>query len=77
MFTTPALRPWYAGLRKPSWNPPNWLFAPVWTILYILMGIAAWLVWRKVGIGGQAMQAFATQLILNIAWSAIFFKFKS
>ncbi|HEY6104246.1 MAG TPA: TspO/MBR family protein, partial [bacterium] len=74
-FTTPALDGWYADLRKPTWNPPNWIFAPVWSALYLMMAIAAWLVWRKGGFGasGGAMTLFAAQLILNVAWSALFF----
>ena len=51
VFTTPAVAPggWYEALSKPPWTPPKWLFAPVWSTLYLLMGIAAWLVWRKAG----------------------------
>ncbi len=66
---------WYAALSKPAWNPPNWLFAPVWGILYLLIAIAAWLVWRKGGLTGAAVPLglFALQLILNAAWSWIFF----
>lgn len=74
-FTTPALDSWYASLRKPAWNPPNWVFGPVWSALYLLMATAAWLVWRVGGIRarGGAMGLFAVQLILNVAWSALFF----
>jgi tryptophan-rich sensory protein len=74
-FTTPALDSWYADLRKPPWNPPNWVFAPVWTTLYLLMAVAAWLVWRKAGFaaGRVALALFAVQLVLNVAWSALFF----
>lgn len=66
---------WYAGLRKPSWNPPSWVFAPVWTALYTLMGIAAWLIWRRGGwkVNRLALTAFLTQLVLNAAWSWLFF----
>jgi tryptophan-rich sensory protein len=66
---------WYAGLTKPAWNPPNWLFAPVWTALYLLMAIAAWLVWRESGFSGAAvpLAVFVLQLILNAGWSWIFF----
>jgi tryptophan-rich sensory protein len=66
---------WYVTLEKPSWNPPNWIFGPVWTCLYIAMAIAAWLVWRKEGIAGARAQLllFAGQLILNAAWSFLFF----
>ena len=72
-----ALRPWYASLSKPSWTPPNWLFGPVWTILFIAMAIAAWLVWRKVGLTAAPMQLFLLQLLLNVAWSALFFRLRS
>jgi translocator protein len=66
---------WYARLTKPSWNPPNWLFGPVWTVLYILMASAAWLVWRKYGIAGALLPLafFVLQLALNSAWSWLFF----
>ena len=73
----PALRPWYANLSKPSRTPPNWLFGPVWTILYIAMAIAAWLVWRKAGLTAVPMQLFLLQLLLNVAWSAVFFRLRS
>ena len=77
LWTTPALYPWYASLSKPSWTPPNWLFGPVWTILYVAMAIAAWLVWRKVGLTAVPMQLFLLQLLLNVAWSAVFFRLRS
>ena len=77
LLTTPALRPWYEGLRKPRWNPPNWLFGPVWTVLYLAMAIAAWLVWRKAGLTAAPMKLFLTQLVLNVAWSALFFRLRS
>ncbi len=66
---------WYAGLAKPSWNPPSSVFAPVWSTLYMLMGLAAWLVWRQVGVRGApvAMGLFALQLVLNALWSYLFF----
>lgn len=77
LLTTAALRPWYADLRKPSWTPPNWLFGLVWTILFLAMAIAAWLVWRKVGLTAAPMQLFLLQLLLNVAWSALFFGLRS
>ena len=77
LLTTPALGPWYAGLSKPRWTPPNWLFGPVWTILFIAMAIAAWLVWRKVGLTAAPMQLFLVQLLLNVAWSVLFFRLRS
>jgi len=66
---------WYAGLAKPAWNPPNWLFGPVWTVLYILMAVAAWLVWRRQGLAGAALPllVFVVQLVLNAMWSWLFF----
>ena len=66
---------WYDSIQKPSWNPPSWVFGPVWSLLYTLMGIAAWLVWKEVGFKNAkiAMVLFFTQLILNGLWSHIFF----
>jgi benzodiazapine receptor len=66
---------WYAALAKPSWNPPNAIFGPVWTVLYVLMGVAAWLVWRRAGFGGAgaALGLFIVQLVLNALWSYLFF----
>lgn len=63
---------WYALMQKPAWTPPDWVFAPVWTTLYVLMGIAAWLVWLERGWHG-AHWLFAGQLVLNAAWSWLFF----
>jgi benzodiazapine receptor len=73
LFTTPEIPTWYAGLNKPSFTPPDWLFAPVWTSLYIAMAFAAWRVWKKTGLRSPEMVAFGAQLALNIAWSGIFF----
>ncbi len=70
--TIPNIPAWYAGLAKPAFNPPNWLFGPVWTALYISMGIAAWLVWRT-GPAKAALGLFALQLAFNAAWSPLFF----
>lgn len=66
---------WYEQLAKPSWRPPNRLFAPVWTVLYLIIAISGWLVWRKAGFVGAALPlaAYSVQLILNAAWSPIFF----
>ncbi|MDP2897147.1 MAG: TspO/MBR family protein [bacterium] len=66
---------WYEQLAKPSWTPPNWLFAPVWTFLYLAMGVAAWLVWQRVGWRKSrlALLFFIVQLILNAVWSWVFF----
>ncbi len=73
--TTPEIEGWYKTLVKPSWNPPDYVFGPVWTTLYVLMAIAAWLVWRPAGFTAAAapLTLFAAQLALNIAWSWIFF----
>ena len=67
--------PWYASLNKPSWTPPGWVFAPVWTTLYAAMGVAAWLVWREGGWRQQRLPliVFLVQLTLNFAWSLVFF----
>lgn len=77
LFTTPQIPTWYASLNHPSIAPPNYLFAPVWTTLYILMAFAAWRVWKKTGTRSVEMAAFALQLILNFAWSAVFFALHS
>ena len=73
--TRHSVRTWYPTLRKPKGTPPSWVFGPVWTTLYIVMAIAAWLVWREVGweIGKHALVMFFGQLALNVAWSGIFF----
>jgi len=75
LFTTPSIGGWYVTLSKPPWTPPNWLFGPVWTVLYLCMAIAAWLVWRMAGVSGGmlALTLFGLQLVLNVCWSAIFF----
>jgi tryptophan-rich sensory protein len=66
---------WYAGLDKPSWNPPGWIFGPAWTLLYTLMAIAACLVWRRGGFTLQRgpLALYLLQLALNAAWSPLFF----
>jgi tryptophan-rich sensory protein len=71
LVTVPNIPSWYEGLHKPSFNPPNGVFAPVWTALYVLMAIAAWRVWRKAG--PRPLGLYALQLALNGAWSFIFF----
>ncbi|MCL5666292.1 MAG: tryptophan-rich sensory protein [Patescibacteria group bacterium] len=83
VFTTAAIPSWYAGLTKPALTPPSWVFAPVWTLLYALMGVALFLVWKKhsynLGIIGMknawawALAAFFFQLALNVLWSYLFF----
>ncbi|HNU87138.1 MAG TPA: tryptophan-rich sensory protein [Ferruginibacter sp.] len=76
-FTSSGVNGWYATASKPWFNPPNWIFAPVWTALYILMGIALYLVWKSgadIRLKQTAIILFAVQLILNFFWSFIFFK---
>ena len=74
MFTTRNIKGWYRGLRKPSWNPPDWAFGPVWSILYALMAVSVWLVWDKDGSSAFIpISIFAIQLVLNVAWSWLFF----
>jgi translocator protein len=63
---------WYAGLAKPAFNPPAWVFGPAWTTLYILIAVAGWRVWRREP-GGWAMMLWWAQLCLNFAWSPVFF----
>jgi translocator protein len=66
---------WYERLTKPTWRLPNWLFAPVWTVLYLTIAISGWLVWREAGFAGAALPLaiYALQLVLNAAWTPIFF----
>lgn len=75
LFTSPAVKSWYTQINRPSWNPPAWLFAPVWTTLFILMGIAFYLIWsKKEGIQKKmAQKIYGVQLVLNILWSVFFF----
>ena len=72
-FFTPG--DWYAALRKPAWNPPNWIFGPVWSVLYIMMAVSAWLVWRRGGFrsNSRPLAFFQIQLLLNAVWSWLFF----
>jgi translocator protein len=66
---------WYERLAKPAWRPPNWLFAPVWTVIYLTIAVSGWLVWRKSGFVGAALPLaiYLLQLVLNAAWTPIFF----
>ena len=80
LFTFKAIPTWYAGLKKPPYTPPNWAFGPVWTTLYILMGISVFLVWQKGLATSGVMLAFTlfwVQLAFNALWSVIFFGRKS
>lgn len=76
IFTTPSIAGWYAGISKPAFNPPAWVFGPVWSTLFVLMGIAAFLIWEK-GLERRdvkiALSIFIGQLVLNTLWSIIFF----
>lgn len=71
--TVPNIASWYSGLAKPSFNPPNGIFAPVWTALYVLIAVAAWRVWRVAGWWAKGLALWLIQLALNFAWSFIFF----
>jgi len=75
VFTTGSIPVWYAKLNKPFWTPPNWVFGPVWSALYLMMAFAVWLVWRQAGLAAAALPItlFALQLVLNLAWSGLFF----
>ncbi|SHE69682.1 TspO and MBR related proteins [Arenibacter palladensis] len=78
--TQSSVNDWYLELNKPSFNPPNWIFAPVWTVLYIMMGVAAGIVWAKgfyhIWVK-TALYHFGIQLLFNALWSIIFFGFKN
>lgn len=75
VFTDSSVGSWYRTLDKPAFNPPSWVFGPVWTVLYALMAVAAWRVWRAYGFSGApaALALFGVQLALNVGWSALFF----
>jgi tryptophan-rich sensory protein len=75
IFTSSSVKTWYLTINKPSFNPPNWLFAPVWTVLFLLMAISLFLIWRKNYKSGIII--FFIQLFFNILWSAMFFGLKS
>ena len=84
IFTTDSVETWYQMIEKPWFTPPSWLFGPVWTVLYVLMGISLYLVWRKTkidrsehGTRPAVFAAFGTQLGLNVLWSFLFFGLKS
>lgn len=73
--TAQSVGTWYQGLAKPPFNPPDWVFAPVWTTLYVLIAVAAWRVWRRRGLSGARIEfgVYAAQLALNLGWSFVFF----
>jgi tryptophan-rich sensory protein len=77
LFTRPEISGWYQKINKPAWQPPNWVFGPVWTVLYFLMGVAFYLVWKSPAPVKQkrmAMTLWIIQLVFNFFWSFIFFK---
>ncbi|MBS0517715.1 MAG: tryptophan-rich sensory protein [Proteobacteria bacterium] len=78
-ITAGSVNSWYPTLNKPSFNPPNWVFAPVWTTLYVLMAIAAWRIWRSASwpAAWPALLLFAVQLVVNLGWSFTFFGLRS
>jgi len=75
MATSSSVGTWYQTLAKPPFNPPDWVFAPVWTALYVLIAVAGWRVWRKIGAGDSRMPllVYGLQLALNLGWSVLFF----
>jgi translocator protein len=76
LFTINGVEGWYQTIAKPAWNPPNWIFGPVWTTLYMMMGISLYLVWKSDAseiLKKTAITLFAIQLVLNFCWSIIFF----
>lgn len=78
LATSIGMGSWYQTLPKPFWTPPDWVFGPVWTVLYAMMGIAAWLVWRQAGLRGAAvgLGLFFVQLVVNVLWPVLFFAFQ-
>jgi len=80
LFTGQSVGTWYPALQKPFFTPPGWIFGPVWTILYLMMGVSFYSVWNKEPSGVQvrpALALFGVQLLLNVAWSAVFFGMQS
>jgi len=75
VFTHRSIKTWYLTIKKPSWNPPGKVFAPVWTVLYLMMAVAGWIVWERLSQKGVSvpMVLFFIQLVLNTVWSAVFF----
>ncbi|MEZ6097060.1 MAG: TspO/MBR family protein [Pirellulaceae bacterium] len=76
--TASSVTGWYQELNKPTWNPPNWIFGPVWTVLYALMAISAWRVWKSGSFAETrfALSVFSVHLIVNMLWSIMFFGWK-
>lgn len=75
--TQPSIDSWYRTIAKPDWTPPDWVFGPVWTVLYIMMAVAAWLVWKTGDRVRPAMALFGVQLAFNLLWSLLFFGARS
>lgn len=77
-ITATSVDTWYQALEKPPFNPPDWVFAPVWTLIYLLMAVAGWRIWRTPASAarGNALLLFAVQLVLNLVWSLVFFGFQ-
>lgn len=73
-LTRDEIKGWYAGIKKPSWNPPNWLFGPAWSFFYTSMGVASWVVVRQKGNRAVPLTLYGAQLALNLAWTPLFFK---
>eukprot|EP00878_Enallax_costatus_P001014 GHUV01001148.1.p1 GENE.GHUV01001148.1~~GHUV01001148.1.p1 ORF type:complete len:240 (+),score=101.06 GHUV01001148.1:96-815(+) len=74
LLTNHQIKGWYAGLKKPKWNPPNWLFGPAWSLLYTSMGVASWFVLQQKGKRGVPLALYGAQLALNLAWTPLFFQ---
>ncbi|MDZ7338566.1 MAG: tryptophan-rich sensory protein, partial [candidate division KSB1 bacterium] len=77
VFTRSAVQNWYPTLAKPVFTPPSWLFGPVWTVLYVLMGIAIAMIWHKSPGSNAATALFLVQLVFNVLWSLFFFGLRS
>jgi translocator protein len=79
IFTRPSVGSWYLTLHKPPWTPPSWLFGPVWTVLYFMIGLSGWLVWqcKDDRVRSRALLVFVIQLMLNLTWSYVFFAIRS
>jgi tryptophan-rich sensory protein len=75
--TQPSIDSWYRLIAKPWWTPPDWVFGPVWSMLYVMMAVAAWLVWKTGDRVRPAMVLFGVQLVLNLLWSLLFFGARS
>lgn len=78
IYTMPNIKNWYAFINKPTFNPPNWIFGPVWTTLFILMGVASYIIYKQNNKKSfYALKIYSAQLILNIMWSIVFFGMKN